>query len=123
MIKLELPFPPSVNSYWRYTSVGNKKGRHIISPAGQKFKSMACTMIAKQLMKKPVTITADVEVNIVFHKPDKKIRDLDNLVKALFDVITQMGIWKDDSLVSKMTVQWGENIKGGKTVIEIETRN
>jgi crossover junction endodeoxyribonuclease RusA len=33
-MKLTLPFPPSVNTYWRAPNKGPLKGRHMISEAG-----------------------------------------------------------------------------------------
>jgi crossover junction endodeoxyribonuclease RusA len=34
-MKLVLPFPPSVNTYWRAPNKGPLKGRHLISEKGQ----------------------------------------------------------------------------------------
>jgi hypothetical protein len=35
-MKLTLPFPPSVNTYWRAPNKGPLKGRHMISEAGRR---------------------------------------------------------------------------------------
>ncbi|MBX4563398.1 hypothetical protein CF042_29685, partial [Klebsiella pneumoniae] len=40
-MKLTLPFPPSVNSYWRAPSKGPLKGRHLVSETGRKFQQAA----------------------------------------------------------------------------------
>ncbi|EOX9973808.1 crossover junction endodeoxyribonuclease, partial [Escherichia coli] len=36
-MKLILPFPPSVNTYWRHPNKGAFAGKSLISSAGRKF--------------------------------------------------------------------------------------
>ncbi|EHH4631919.1 RusA family crossover junction endodeoxyribonuclease [Escherichia coli] len=48
-----------------------------------------------------------------------RIRDLDNYNKALFDVLTHVGVWEDDSQVKRMLVEWGPVIPEGKVEITI----
>jgi hypothetical protein len=50
-MKLTLPFPPSVNTYWRAPNKGPLKGRHMISEAGRRFQSDACAAIIEQLRR------------------------------------------------------------------------
>ncbi|ECE6306378.1 hypothetical protein DO967_25295, partial [Salmonella enterica subsp. salamae] len=87
-MKLVLPFPPSVNTYWRAPNNGPLAGRHLISAVGRKYQSAACVAIIEQFrrLQKPSTELAAVE--IILYPPDKRIRDLDNYNKALFDALT-----------------------------------
>ncbi|WP_331435949.1 RusA family crossover junction endodeoxyribonuclease [Pantoea ananatis] len=39
---------------------------------------------------------------------DKRNRDLDNSQKAQFDSLTHAGVWLDDRLIKRFTVEWGE---------------
>lgn len=48
-MKLVLPFPPSVNTYWRAPNKGPLKGRHLISEKGRAYQSAACAAIVEQL--------------------------------------------------------------------------
>ena len=96
-MQLTLPFPPSVNGYWRST----KKGV-LISARGR-----------------PTALLTELDVHLVLFPPNRAKRDLDNFQKALFDGLTHAGIWKDDSQVKRMTVEWGEVTKGGKAEITI----
>lgn len=118
MVKLILPFPPSVNGYWRHVAKGQFV-RAIISAAGRKYKA-AAALTAKKQYGQAKAICDPVEVWIVFHQPDKRARDLDNRLKALFDSITEAGVWLDDNLVHSMHVKWGEKVKKGKAVVWIE---
>ncbi|WP_194205795.1 RusA family crossover junction endodeoxyribonuclease [Superficieibacter sp. 1612_C1] len=118
-MKLILPFPPSVNTYWRAPNKGPLKGRHLISAKGREYQSAACAAIIKQLRRLPKPTTADVAVEIIFYPPDARRRDLDNYNKALFDALTHAGVWKDDSQVKRMLVEWGPVVPKGKVEITI----
>jgi crossover junction endodeoxyribonuclease RusA len=113
-MKLTLPFPPSVNGYWRSTKQGMK-----ISAFGRSFRINTFAAVVEQLKRAPQPITVDVEVNVVLYPPDKRRRDLDNYQKALFDSLTHAGIWGDDSQIKRFTVEWGELTKGGRAELTI----
>lgn len=106
-MKLILPFPPSVNTYWRHPNKGAFAGKSLISEAGRKFQSAACAAIVEQLRRLPKPTSAPASVEIVLFPPDNRIRDLDNYNKALFDALTHAGVWEDDRQVKRMLVEWG----------------
>lgn len=110
-MKLILPFPPSVNTYWRHPNKGAFAGKSLISAAGRKFQSAACAAIVEQLRRLPKPTSAPASVEIVLFPPDNRIRDLDNYNKALFDALTHAGVWEDDSQVKRMLVEWGPVIR------------
>ena len=118
-MKLTLPFPPSVNTYWRAPNKGPLKGRHLISAAGRAFQSAACAAILDQLRRLPKPSTEPAAVEILLFPPDARRRDIDNYNKALFDALTHAGVWEDDSQVKKMLVEWGPTVKGGRVEISI----
>ncbi len=118
-MKLILPFPPSVNTYWRHPNKGAFAGKSLISAAGRKFQSAACAAIVEQLRRLPKPTSAPASVEIVLFPPDNRIRDLDNYNKALFDALTHAGVWEDDSQVKRMLVEWGPVIPEGKVEITI----
>ena len=51
-----LPFPPSVNSYWRAPSKGPLKGRHLVSETGRKFQQAARAAIIEQQGRSPAIL-------------------------------------------------------------------
>ncbi|MGR4048630.1 RusA family crossover junction endodeoxyribonuclease [Kosakonia cowanii] len=118
-MKLILPFPPSVNTYWRAPNKGPLKGRHLISADGRKYQSAACAAIIEQLRRLPKPSTEPAAVEILLFPPDARRRDIDNYNKALFDALTHAGVWEDDSQVKKMLVEWGPIVKGGSVEITI----
>lgn len=118
-MKLILPFPPSVNAYWRAPNKGPLKGRHLISAAGRKFKSAVCAAIFGQLRRLPKPSTELAAVEITLYPPDNRRRDIDNYNKALLDSLTHAGVWEDDRQVKRMLVEWGPVVKGGRVEISI----
>lgn len=113
-MKLTLPFPPSVNTYWRNTRKGI-----LISASGRCFRSNALAAVMDQLKRRPQPITVNVEVSVLLCPPDKRQRDLDNYLKALFDSLTHAGVWVDDKQIKRFTVEWGEQVKLGKAEVVI----
>lgn len=107
---LELPFPPSVNHYWRSVRIGNAT-RTLISAAGRDF---------RQKVTQTLRIGSGVAVAVTLHAPDNRRRDLDNFGgKALLDALTHAGVWLDDSQVRRLSMEWGENVRSGKAVVQI----
>lgn len=74
-MKLILPFPPSVNTYWRHPNKGAFAGKSLISAAGRKFQSAACAAIVEQLRRLPKPTSAPASVEIVLFPPDNRIRE------------------------------------------------
>lgn len=118
-MKLNLPFPPSVNTYWRAPNKGPLKGRHLISAAGRKYQSDACAAIIEQLRRLPKPSSEPASVEVILYPPDVRRRDIDNYNKALFDALTHAGVWEDDSQVKRLLVEWGPVVKGGMVEITI----
>ena len=116
MITFVLPFPPSMNTYWR-----NLNGRTLLSAKGRKYKNDVAYTVYKQLKKKPVPITGNVAVKIEFYPPNNIRRDMDNCFKALFDSLTTAKVWCDDSQIKRIEAKWCEPTKNGSTIISILT--
>ncbi|ECO0040547.1 hypothetical protein FWO95_24575, partial [Salmonella enterica subsp. enterica serovar Typhimurium] len=72
-MRLVLPFPPSVNTYWRAPNKGPLAGRHLISAVGRKYQSAACVAIIEQLRRLPKPSTELAAVEIILYPPDKRI--------------------------------------------------
>lgn len=118
-MKLTLPFPPSVNTYWRAPNKGPLKGKHLISEGGRRFQSEACAAIIEQLRRLPKPSSTLCAVEIMLYPPDNRRRDIDNYSKGLFDALTHAGVWEDDNQVKRMLVEWGPVVAKGKVEITI----
>ena len=95
-VELELPFPPSLNHYYRH--VGS---RVLISRDGRKYRE-SVTAIARRTGHAKFTCPVQVELDL--YPPDNRRRDIDNSEKSLLDALTCAGVYEDDSLIQKLTV-------------------
>lgn len=95
-IVLDLPYPPSVNNYYSYTSRGvfiKKYGRDYRKKVVSLFKDGTDA------------IQGDLDVHLSVFFPDKRKRDLDNILKCLLDALTHANIYGDDSQIKKLTLE------------------
>src|SRR3990167_2340278 len=112
-VRLVLPSPPSVNHYWLL----NRNGSRRISAAGEAFR------IAVKLLPLVQTFRGLVAVRITAYPPDRRRRDLDNLLKSLLDALQHTGIIADDSNVIDLHIVRGAYRQGGSCEIEVRAAN
>jgi crossover junction endodeoxyribonuclease RusA len=112
MIEITLPWPPSVNTYWR-----NFDGRMIISAKGREYRETVGDQMTVQRMVKHYA--GPLRVVIEAWRPDKRRRDLDNLLKATLDGLAHAGVYEDDSQIVDLRIYWAPDI-GGMLKIKIE---
>lgn len=110
MIELTLPFPPSVNHYWRRTE---RRGRSALTDAAVKFHKNAETEIFVQRVRPSETISGPVLVEMWLYPPDRRVRDIDNHKKGVYDALEKNGIILSDSLIRKEIADWMEVREGG----------
>jgi crossover junction endodeoxyribonuclease RusA len=60
-----------------------------------------------------------LKVEIEAWRPDKRKRDLDNLLKAVLDSLAHAGVFEDDSQIVDLRIYWGPLI-GGMLKVKIE---
>lgn len=114
---LKLPFPPSINHYWRHHVMGGTFKTYI-SAQGKQFRQDVCKYVRGRGLD--IGIDEYVAVSIVLRPPNNARRDVDNYGgKALLDAITKAGVWKDDYLVRKLCMEWGDTVIDGEGETEV----
>ena len=115
-ITIELPYPPSVNGYWR-----TFQNRQIISAKGRKYRLDAVAAVLSQGRGK--TLAGRLQVVIELFVPDRRRRDISNVIKATEDAITAAGVWKDDEQIDDLRiVRAGYEPPKGRVVLTITER-
>ena len=111
MLEFELPYPPSINHYWR--RVGP---RTLISREGRRFRERVLAILAARHVE-PLAGPLAVEVEI--YPPDNRRRDIDNVQKALLDALQHGGAYLDDSQIVRLAIEKRQPVENGKTIVRI----
>ena len=110
---LTLPYPPSINSYWRANG-----HRRFISAEGRKFKQDVIAYVIANKVAKLGNVA--LSITIILQPRDKRKTDIDNRIKALLDSLQDAGVYDDDCQVEYLEVHRGETVKGGRCLVYIE---
>lgn len=116
MRHFKLDWPPTVNTYWKPTLHGNHGGIGMnLSERGRKYKEKSLLMLLEQKVERGSL--GRVEVLVEAYPPDRRKRDLDNILKPLLDVIEDYGIVEDDEQVDIITIR--RRTKGGYVDVHV----
>lgn len=112
MIELVLPWAPSVNEYWHH----DRKGHTYISKPGKAFReAVGWECRAKRIKRQDGRLSLTVRAC----PPDRRRRDLDNILKALADALQHGGAYEDDSQIDDLRIYRGPLLKGGALHVQI----
>lgn len=112
-VEFELPWPPSVNHYYRHVGP-----RVLISRDGRKYRETIVSLLGEQKIR---PFENAVELAVDAYPPDNRRRDVDNLLKCLLDSFTFGGLYRDDSQIKKLTITKREPMPpGGMMYIRIK---
>ena len=99
-ITIDLPYPPSVNHVWRFG-----KGRAYRSAKYIAWIEEASLLWITQKSKQPKKIAGPFSLELQVNPPDKRRRDLDNVLKPVLDLVQNLTIVSDDSLCGRLLVE------------------
>lgn len=116
MLYFELPYPPSVNHYWRIV-----RGRMRTSREGKAFREKVCAILAASGTQ---PLSGRLAVHVILFPPDRRRRDIDNVQKALFDALEQGRAYHDDAQIESLRIVKASPVPGGRVIVTIkETRD
>jgi crossover junction endodeoxyribonuclease RusA len=111
LLRFEMPYPPSVNHYYLPTSTGV-----ILGLKGKKYRRDVILLLSKYK-----NLCGDKRLNITINvfPPDKRKRDIDNILKCTLDTLQHAKVFNDDSQIDMLTVIRRENVLGGSLQVWI----
>ncbi len=139
-VELILPWPPSVNNYWSSRVVlsrgdslsklrcpdcrGRIKGLVIphLTKRAKEFRAAVDLVVGASLRRNEsgiVSTLGRVAVEILVYQPDNRVRDLDNLCKAVLDSLTHAGLWGDDGQIDVLTIRREHVVRGGRIKVRV----
>ncbi len=108
MTTITLPWPPSVNHYWRMW-----RGRMLVSREGRAYREDVRALLAGGGFRKPPP-GARIALCMDAFPPDRRRRDLDNLLKGVLDALEHAGIYADDSQIDLLVTRRRGLLSDGK---------
>jgi crossover junction endodeoxyribonuclease RusA len=112
MLKFDLPYPPSMNHYWRHVGP-----RTLISREGRTFRKNVCALLGSGAGKPPnenrIALAMDA------FPPDRRRRDLDNLQKPVLDALEHACVYVDDSQIDLLITQRREVVPDGRLLVRV----
>jgi crossover junction endodeoxyribonuclease RusA len=118
---LDLPYPPSANSYYRHVGF-----RTLISREGRTFRKNVCALLAPRPdsgqggggARKPPA-GGRIALCLDAFPPDHRRRDLDNIQKPALDAMQHAGVYVDDSQVDLLLTQRRAVVPGGRLSVRL----
>lgn len=123
MLELQLPYPPSVNHYWRMW-----RGRMVLSDEGRRYRESVCNRLAPirgtlgmdgRGIRKPPS-GGRIALCMDAFPPDRRRRDLDNIQKALLDALEHAGVYADDSQIDLLIARRRDQCDGGLVTVRVD---
>jgi crossover junction endodeoxyribonuclease RusA len=111
----ELPYPPSVNHYWRRVGC-----RTLISREGRRYRK---DVVARLAAIRAAPLFGRLHVQVEVFPPDSRRRDLDNLQKALLDALQCGGAYRDDSQIDHLEITRGCVVPDGKVIVTVSEQS
>lgn len=123
-MKLILPWPPSMNSYWQHRVI-TPKGKNsrtfvqvYVSDKGKQFQRDVIAAVFEQLGQHQ-PIRDRISLRIVWYPPDRRGRDWDNPIKPLCDALAAAKVYENDLQIRRCSVEFGSIVSGGKCEVRL----
>lgn len=116
-VTFTLPWPPSVNHYWRSVIVRGRT-RLLISKDGRKYRKSVAARLSLNSVPRGF-VTGKLAVEIAASPPDRRARDLDNLLKSTLDALKHSCVIRDDADIDDLRIKRCSVLAGGELSVQI----
>lgn len=104
-VLVTLPYPPSANRMWRHV------GKKVLRSADYEKWRTACTAIILAETRGK-GIVGPYAMALSIGRPDRRRRDIDNLIKPVGDALVLAGAVVDDSDCQRIEAAWTPGVVG-----------
>jgi Holliday junction resolvase RusA-like endonuclease len=112
-MRLELPYPPSSNVYWR-----SVRGRVIVSLEARKYRQCVRLRALTQLPKPLRPYDGPIVLSLALYRPAKR-GDLSNRIKIVEDALQGL-LYEDDSQVVELHAARFDDATCPRVVVTVE---
>ena len=110
-LQFDLPYPPSVNHYWRRVGA-----RTLISRQGRAFRESVCSLLA---LRRLHPLDGWLKVHLQIFPPDRRRRDVDNIQKPVLDALQHAGVYHDDFQIVSLITDRMQPVQDGRLEVSI----
>lgn len=119
LAKIELPWPPTVNTYWRHTTHPKTKRPLVyVTKQGKSYRETVvklCGVAGLGRLKYAGRVSASYEC----FPPDNRVRDLSNILKCLEDSLVDAGVIVDDGQINEFQMVRAPVEKFGRVIVTL----
>ena len=98
-------------------NTARKINTYFVSKAGERYRRAVVLIVRQQRLK--LSLSGRLAIKIIAEPPDKRRRDLDNILKAPLDALTHAGVLMDDEQFDEINIVRGQLVPGGRLGIKI----
>lgn len=99
-VKAVLPWPPSVNRYWRHW-----QGRTLVSKEGRDYRTQVMGRALEQHLRRDLTSRLKVQLDLHVPRDRRRARlDIDNACKAVLDSLQHVQVFRDDGQIDDLRI-------------------
>ena len=99
----------------------NARGRRFPNKKALDFKLKVQDLVIDNCVKKYGNLPISLQIWV--YPPDRRKRDISNIIKIIEDSLQDAGVYDDDFQIQLLVVQRGKIIKGGKVTVLIDEFN
>ncbi len=119
VVELVLPWPPSINAYWRsFVPKGWRRAAVHVSDEGKQYQHDVFAIVKALRVERLVGF---VTLEVTFNPPDNRKHDLDNRLKSLCDAMQKAGVYADDVQIREIHARFGPVVKDGRAAVKVST--
>jgi crossover junction endodeoxyribonuclease RusA len=118
VIELTLPWPPSVNHYWKHVPINKFAVKAYIGEKGKAFRQAVSVVVKESGL---AVQSGALAIKVIIYCPDWRKRDIDNLNKAVLDSLTHAGAIQGDEFICAAILEKRKSAdKEGRVVVQIK---